>query len=57
MKKLKMKVATTLTFEEGCNLYLNNFRERYLREGTVRHYRQSYDRFYKYYDRDILDVS
>ena len=42
----------SLSFEQGCELYLNNCRERNLREGTIRHYKQSYDQFYKYFDRD-----
>ena len=33
MKKLKMVRGTTLTFEEGCNKYLENCRQRNLREG------------------------
>ena len=42
MKKLKMARGTLLTFEEGCNKYLENCRQRNLREGTINHYRQSY---------------
>ena len=38
MKKIKMARGTTLTFEEGCNKYLENCRQRNLREGTVNHY-------------------
>ena len=41
MKKLKMSKGVTLTFEEGCNKYLDNCRARNLREGTVNHYRQT----------------
>ena len=47
MKKLKMTVGK-LTFEEGCNKYLEYCRQRNLREGTIRHYRQSYLHFYTY---------
>ncbi len=49
MKKLKM-TATTLTFEEGCEKYLEYCRQRNLREGTIGHYKQSYTQFYKYFD-------
>ena len=42
MKKLKMSATKTMTFEEGCNKYLEYCRQRNLREGTIRHYRQSY---------------
>ena len=52
MKKMKMKRENSISFEQGCNLYLNNCRERNLREGTIKHYKQSYDQFYKYFDRD-----
>ena len=38
MKKLKMARSVTLTFEEGCNKYLENCRQRNLREGTINHY-------------------
>ena len=49
MKKLKM-TSTTLTFEEGCNKYLENCRQRNLRQGTINHYKQSYTQFYKFFD-------
>ena len=50
MKKLKMVRSVKLTFEEGCNKYLENCRQRNLREGTINHYRQSYVQFYKFFD-------
>ena len=50
MKKIKMARGTTLTFEEGCNKYLENCRQRNLREGTINHYKQSYTQFYKFFD-------
>ena len=53
MKKMKMKQENSLSFEQGCDLYLNNCRERNLRQGTVNHYRQSYVQFFKYFDRDM----
>ena len=42
-----MSRSVTLTFEEGCNKYLEKCRQRNLREGTINHYRQSYLYFYK----------
>ena len=54
MEKIRMLRDNSLTFEEGCNLYLNNCRERNLRQDTIRHYRQSYDQFYKYFDKNML---
>lgn len=53
MQKLKMKSTKTLTFEEGCNKYLEYCRQRNLREGTINHYRQSYTQFYKYFNPDM----
>ena len=50
MQKIKMSRGTLLTFEEGCNKYLENCRQRNLRDGTINHYRQSYLYFYKYFD-------
>ena len=35
MKKLKMKATKGLTFEEGCNKYLDYCRQRNLRQGTI----------------------
>ena len=35
MQKIKMSRGTLLTFEEGCNKYLENCRQRNLREGTI----------------------
>lgn len=50
MEKIKMARGVTLTFEEGCDKYLENCRHRNLREGTINHYRQSYLYFFKYFD-------
>ena len=54
MKKIKMSRGVTLTFEEGCNKYLDNCRARNLREGTIGHYRQSYVQFYKYFGKELM---
>jgi integrase/recombinase XerD len=43
MNKIKMSRANQMTFEEGCNKYLENCRQRNLREGTIGHYKQSYN--------------
>ena len=53
MKKLQMARTNTITFEEGCIKYLENCKQRNLREGTINHYKQSYAQFYKYFDRDM----
>ena len=52
MKKLKMKATRGLTFEEGCNKYLEYCRQRNLRQGTINHYRQSYVQFFKFFTPD-----
>ena len=54
MKRIKMTRETNVTFEDGCNKYLDYCKERNLREGTIKHYRQSYLQFYKYFDKDML---
>ena len=49
MKKLRLVETNFLTFEEGCNKYLDDCRARNLREGTINHYRRSDTRFYKFF--------
>ena len=56
MKKLKM-TTQKLTFLEGCNRYLENCRQRNLREGTIGHYRQNYVQFYKFFKPDMPIVN
>ena len=38
MLEITMKTNGSITFEEGCNLYLQNYKERNLRDDTIRHY-------------------
>ena len=52
MKKLKTKSGKSITFEEGCNKYLEYCRQRNLRQVTINHYRQSYVHFFKFFDPD-----
>ena len=54
MKKIKMTRGVTLTFEEGCNKYLENCRQRNLKEGMINRYKQSYTQFYKFFERNML---
>lgn len=42
-----------LTFKDGCEKYLDNCRQRNLREGTINHYKQSYKQFYKFFNPDM----
>ena len=53
MKRLSIKDSFSITFEEGCNKYLDNCRQRNLREATIRHYKQSYTQFYKFFDAEM----
>lgn len=53
MKKLKMVSSEKLTFEEGCNKYLEYCRQRNLRQDSIRHYRQSALYFFKYFDKNM----
>ena len=53
MVKLKLSANSKLTFKEGCDKYLENCRQRNLRDGTINHYRQSYLYFFKYFDPDM----
>lgn len=53
MQRMRMTAKNSITFEEGCNLYLQNCRERNLREGTIKHYRQAYTQFYKYFEPEM----
>lgn len=42
-----------LTFEQGCDLYIQDCRQRNLREATIKHYQQSYKQFYNFFDPDM----
>lgn len=53
MKKMRLDDLKNITFEEGCNKYLDDCRARNLREGTINHYKQSYTQFYKFFDADM----
>lgn len=52
MNKLKMP-QITLTFSDGCDMYIEDCRHRNLREATVNHYRQSYKQFLNYFNPDM----
>ncbi len=59
MQKMKMVNQKSLTFQQGCELYLNNCRQRNLRDGTLKHYKSSYIQLYKYipYNIKLTDVT
>lgn len=52
MKKIKMSVSS-ITFEEGCQMYLDDCRQRNLREGTINHYKQTYTQFRKFFNMEM----
>lgn len=59
MKKIKMAVENDITFEQGCEEYLVNCKARNLRDGTIKHYKDSMKQMFKYLDADmyIKDMS
>lgn len=54
MKRMRMNIENDLTFGEGCNEYLRNCETRNLREGTLKHYRESMKQLYKYVGEETL---
>lgn len=54
-----MAVENNITFEQGCEEYLVNCKARNLRDGTIRHYKDSMKQMFKYLDADmyIKDMS
>lgn len=51
MEKIRMQTETNITFEQLCNAYLLNCKQRNLRSATLNHYRQSMEcQFYKYFN-------
>ena len=45
--------VSSITFEEGCQMYLDDCRQRNLREGTINHYKQTYTQFRKFFDMEM----
>ena len=54
MAKIKMTIENGLTFEEGCEEYILDCKSRNLREGTIRHYRDTVMQMKKYIGSDTL---
>lgn len=54
MAKIKMSIANNMTFKEGCEEYLLDCKSRNLRDGTLRHYRDSTRQIMKYIGGDTL---
>lgn len=53
MKKIKMFVPNDKTFAQGCEEYLDNCYARNLRDGTIKHYKESIQQIQKYVDEDM----
>lgn len=53
LKKLQIK-ETELTFSEACEMYLDDCKNRNLREGTIKHYKQTYTQLFKFFNPDML---
>lgn len=51
---MKMQVKNDLTFREGCEEYLHDCLARNLRDGTIKHYRDSIKQLCRYVDEDML---
>ena len=51
-KKLGLK-TTPITLKEGCEKHCESCKQRNLRDATIKHYRESYKIFYRYYGEDI----
>lgn len=48
--KLVLNNTTKITFEDGCNKYLENCKHRNLRADSIKHYKDCYAQFYKFFD-------
>ena len=61
MSKLKLytlfKKETNLTFEEGCEEYLLYCKARNLRDGTIKHYKESMKSIYRFIVPNIIPLS
>lgn len=54
MKKISMAIENGVTFEQGCEEYLLDCKARNLREGTIRHYKDTTKQLKKYIGEDTL---
>ena len=53
-KKMKMQVVNDMTFRDGCEAYLHDCLTRNLRDGTIKHYKDTIVQLTKYVDPDML---
>lgn len=47
-------VSNDMTFEQGCEEYLDDCKARNLRDGTIKHYVDTMNQLYKYIDKEML---
>lgn len=54
MKKMTIQLDDNLTFKEGFQEFIDNCKVRNLREGTLKHYRESYVSIIRYFDESTM---
>lgn len=54
MKKLRINYENDKTFKEGFEEFILNCRSRNLREGTIKHYNESYKQIVKYFNENTV---
>lgn len=54
MKRMKLNYKNDKTFKEGFEEFILNCRARNLREGTIKHYTESYRQIIRYLDENLL---
>lgn len=50
MRKMVLNKEEKITFEDGCNKYLEDCKQRNLRADSIKHYKDCYLQFYKFFD-------
>ena len=53
MRKIKLKREFSKTFESGFDDFIDSCKARNLREGTIKHYKESYKSIIRFIDPDI----
>lgn len=54
MRRIRMVSKNGVTLREGCDKYLDDCRHRNLRIHTIKHYEQSYQKLFVFFDEDML---
>ena len=53
MRKKVKWTAASITLREGCEKHCENCKQRNLKDATIKHYRESYKCFYRFFGEDI----